>query len=144
MPGHFYIRPPSQINNCLLKGWGFLDPIHIILPQRESIGARFGKIHSNMADLRSSSSRPRSPKPERCSVPHSRLVELLTKGFLPPAYMVPVRAGLATYNGGSKRRASPVPLRGAGMPCSLLIKGTQISNSSVPPRAPGVLQPPTA
>ena len=31
---------------------------------------------------------------------------------------------------------------GAGMPCPLLTKGTRISNSSVPPRAPGVLRPP--
>ena len=68
-----------------------------------------------MADLRSSSSRPHSPKPgdwERCSVPHSRLVELQTKGFLPPAYMVPVRAGLATYNGGAQAESLPCPSMG--------------------------------
>ena len=93
-----------------------------------------------MADLRSSSSRPRSPKPsdwERCFVPHSRLVELQTQGFLPPAYMVPVRAGLATYNGGEQAENFPCPsmgervclvpylLRGLGFPihpflCGLL------------------------
>ena len=98
-----------------------------------------------MAGHRSSYSRPRSPKPgnwERCSVPHSRLVELQTQGFLPLAYMVPVRAGLATYNGEEQAENSQVPLRGAGMPCPLLTKGTRISNSSVPPRAPGVLRPP--
>ena len=68
-----------------------------------------------MADLRISSSRPRSPKPgdwERCSVPHSRLVELQTKGFLPPAYMVPVRAWLATYNGGEQAESFPSPSMG--------------------------------
>ena len=94
---------------------GSLDPIHTILPQRESIRACFGKIHSSMADLRSSSSRPRSPKPgdwERRSVPHSCLVELQTKGFLPPAYMVPVRAGIATYNGGEQAERFPSPSQG--------------------------------
>ena len=68
-----------------------------------------------MADLRSSSSLPRSPKPgdwERCSVPHSRLVKLQTKGSLPPAYMVPVRAGLATYNGGEQAENFPCPSMG--------------------------------
>ena len=138
MPGRFYIRPPSQINKLSIKGMGFLDPIHIILPQREFIRERFGKIHSSMADLRSSSSRPRSPKPgdwERCSVPHSRLVELQTKGFIPPAYMVPVRAGLATYNGGAQAESLPCPsmgervcrvpylLRGLGFPIHLFLDG---------------------
>ena len=124
--------------NCLLKGWGSLDPIHTILPQRESIRARSGKIHSSMADLRNSSSRPGSPKPgdwERCSVPHSHLVELQTKGFLPPAYMVPVRAGLATYNGGEQAESFPCPsmgervclvpylLRGLGFPIHPFLRG---------------------
>ena len=91
-----------------------------------------------MADLRSSSSRPRSPKPgdwERCSVPHSRLVELQTKGFLPPAYMVPVRARLATYNGGEQAENFPCPsmgervclvpylLRGLGFPIHPFLRG---------------------
>ena len=68
-----------------------------------------------MADNRSSSSRPRSPKPgdwERCSVPHSRLVELQTKGFLPLAYMVPIRAGLATYSGEEQAESFPSPSTG--------------------------------
>ena len=68
-----------------------------------------------MADVCSSSSRPRSPKLgdwERCSVSHSRLVKLQTKGFLPPAYMVPVRAGLATYNGGEQAESFPSPSMG--------------------------------
>ena len=81
---------------------------------------------------------PRSPKPgdwERCSVPHSRLVELQTKGFLPPTYMVPVRAGLATYNGGAQAESFPSPsmgervclvpylLRGLGFPIHLFLRG---------------------
>ena len=91
-----------------------------------------------MADLRSSSSRPRSPKIsdwERCSVPHSRLVKLQTKAFLPPAYMVPVRAGLATYNGGEQAENFPYPsmvervclipylLRGPGFPIHPFLRG---------------------
>ena len=68
-----------------------------------------------MADCRSSSSRPSSPQPgdwERCSIPHSDLVMLQTKGFLPPAYMVPVRAGFATYNGGEQAESAPNPSKG--------------------------------
>ena len=91
-----------------------------------------------MADLRSSSSRPRSRNPgdwERCFVPHSRLVELQTKGFLPPAYMVTVRAGLATYNGGEQAESFPSPstgervclvpylLRGLGFPIYTFLRG---------------------
>ena len=91
-----------------------------------------------MADLRSSSSRPRSPKPgdwERCSVPQSRLVEHQTKGFLPLVYMVPVRAGLATYNGGEQAESFPCPsmgerlclfpylLRGLGFPIEPFLRG---------------------
>ena len=37
---------------------------------------------------------------------------LQTKGFLPPAYMVPVRAGLATYNGGAQAESLPNPSKG--------------------------------
>ena len=102
-----------------------------------------------MADHSSSSSHLRSIKPgdwERCSVSHSRLVELQTQGFLPPAYMVPIRAGLATYNGGEQvesfpnpsmgERICPVPylLRGLGFPihpflCGLLeFYGLQLHN----------------
>src|SRR4051812_9976743 len=68
-----------------------------------------------MASRRNSSSRPSSPKPgdwERCSIPHRELVSLQTKGFLPPAYMVPVRAGLATYNGGEQAESAPNPSKG--------------------------------
>ena len=68
-----------------------------------------------MASRRNSSPRPSSPKPgywERCSTPHSELVTLQTKGFLPPAYMVPVRAGLAIYNGGEQAESAPNPSKG--------------------------------
>ena len=68
-----------------------------------------------MAGHRSSSSRSRSTKPgnwKKCSVPHSQLVELQTQGFLPPAYMVPVRAKLATYNGREQAESFPNPSMG--------------------------------
>ena len=68
-----------------------------------------------MAGRRSSSSRPPSPQPgdlERYSVPLSELVALQAKGLLPPAYMVPVRAGLATYNGGEQAESVPNPSKG--------------------------------
>ena len=81
-----------------------------------------GKIHPIMAGHRGSSSRSHSTKPgdwEKCSVPHSRLVELQTQGFLPPAYMVPVRAGLATYNGGEQAEVFPTHPRGSGYTLSL-------------------------
>ena len=68
-----------------------------------------------MDSRRGSSSRPSSPQPgdwERCSVPHSKLVTLQTKGFLPPAFMVPVRAGLATYKGGKQAESIPSPSKG--------------------------------
>ena len=122
--------------NRLLKRRGFSDPDHTILPRRVSIRARPEKIHSNMAGRRSSSSC--SPKPgnwKKCSVPHSQLVELQTQGFLPPAYMVPVRAGLATYNGREQAESFPSPsmgervclvpylLRGLGFPIHPFLRG---------------------
>ena len=68
-----------------------------------------------MASRRSSSSRLSSPRPGdwgRCSVPHSELVVLQSKGLLPPAYMVPVRAGIATYSGGEQAESVPNPSQG--------------------------------
>ena len=68
-----------------------------------------------MAGQRSSSSRPSNPQPgdcKWCSIPHSELATLQTKGFLPPAYMVPVRVGLATYNGGEQAESAPNPSKG--------------------------------
>ena len=80
-----------------------------------------------MDSRRGSSSRPPSPQPgdwERCSVPHSELVVLQTKGFLPPAFMVQVRAGLATYKGGKQAENVPSPSKGERV-CliSYLIRG---------------------
>ena len=68
-----------------------------------------------MVSRRNSSFRPSIPQPgywERCSILHSELVTLQTKGFLPPAYMVPVRAGLAIYNGGEQAKSAPNPSKG--------------------------------
>ena len=60
---------------------------------------------------------------------------LQTKGFLPPAYMVPVRAGLAIYNGGEQAENAPnlskgervcfVPylIRGLGFPIHPFLRG---------------------
>ena len=91
-----------------------------------------------MTGRRSSSSRALSSKPgdwEKCSVPHSRLVELQTHGFLPPAYMVPVQARLATYNGGEQAENFPNPsraericlvpylMRGLGFPIHPFLRG---------------------
>ena len=51
--------------------------------------------------------------------PHSELVTLQIKGFLPPAYMVPVRAGLATYNGAEQAESAPIPPKESGYALSL-------------------------
>ena len=70
-----------------------------------------------------------------CSVPHSRLVKLQTQGFLPPAFMVSVRAGIATYDGGEQAEGSPNSspegriclishlLRGVGFPIHPFLRG---------------------
>src|SRR4051812_46409446 len=91
-----------------------------------------------MASHRGSSSRPSSPIPrdwESCSIPHSELVSLQAKGFLPQAYMVSVRAGLTTYQGGKQAENSPssskgervclVPylIRGLGFPIHPFLRG---------------------
>ena len=91
-----------------------------------------------MDSRRGSSSRAPSPKLGdwgRCSVPHSELVALQTEGYLPPAFMVPVRAGLATYKGGKQAESAPNPskgervcfvpylIRGLGFPIHLFLRG---------------------
>ena len=91
-----------------------------------------------MVGRRSSSARSPCPMPGdwgECSVPHSRLVKLQTQGLLPPAFMVPVRAGVATYNGGEQAERSPNPspeericliphlLRGVGFPIHPFLRG---------------------
>ena len=68
-----------------------------------------------MTSRRSSSPLPSGPKPgdwESCTIPHSELVSLQAKGFLPQAYMVPVRAGLAPNNGGKQAESTPNPSKG--------------------------------
>ena len=71
----------------------------------------------NMASVPSSSSRPHGFEKgnwERCSVPHEQLVKLQTQGFLPPADLVPVRAGLASFTGEVLAENFPNPTRGNG------------------------------
>ena len=97
--------PPSCANEPPIKRDEDLDPNHTILLPRVFIGAPLTKIHSIMDSRRGSSSRAPSP-------PHSKLVTLQTKGFLPPAFMVPVRAGLATYKGGKQAESVPNPSKG--------------------------------
>ena len=68
-----------------------------------------------MDSRRGSSSRALSPQPgdwRRCSVPHSELVTLQVEGYLPLAFMVLVRAGLATYKGGKQAESVPNPSKG--------------------------------
>ena len=87
---------------------------------------------------RGSSSRAPSPLPgdwRRCSVPHNELVKLQAGGYLPPAFMVPVRAGLATYKGGKQAEVTPNPnkgervcfvpylIRGLGFPVHPFLRG---------------------
>ena len=91
-----------------------------------------------MASRCRSSSRPSSPRPGdwgRCSVPHSELVVLQSKGLFPLAYMVPVRAGIAAYSGGEQAEGVPNPsqgervclvpylMRGLGFPIHPFLRG---------------------
>ena len=68
---------------------------------------------------------------------------LQSKGFLPPAYMVPVRAGLAIYNGGEQAESAPNPSKGERV-CLVpyLIRGLGFPIHSFLWGAPGVLWPP--
>jgi hypothetical protein len=68
-----------------------------------------------MASAPSSSTRPHGSKKgdwERCSVSHDQLVKLQTQGFLPPADLVPVRAGLTSFSGEALAENFPNPTRG--------------------------------
>ena len=91
-----------------------------------------------MAGRCNSSARSPCPKPGdwgECSVSHSRLLKLQTQGLLPPAFMVPVQAGVATYNSGEQAERSPKPsleericliphlLRGVGFPIHPFLRG---------------------
>ena len=86
----------------------------------------------------SSSSRPHDPKQgdwEKCSVSHDQLVKLQTQGFLPPADLVPVQAGLDCFNGEIQAEEFPNPsggervcfvpylLRGVGFPIHPFLRG---------------------
>ena len=68
-----------------------------------------------MASVPSSSSHsgPEKGRWERCSVSHSQLAKLQTQGFLPPADLVPVRAGLTSFNGETQAENFPNPSGGS-------------------------------
>ena len=66
---------------------------------------------------------------------HSQLTKLQTQGFLPPADLVPVRAGLASFNGETQAEGFPNPsggervcfvpylIRGIGFPIHPFLRG---------------------
>ena len=119
--GIFYICHPDHVSKSSIKETGILRSKSHYLPQARNHQSA-PKNHPIMAGHRSSSSRSRSVKPGdwvKCTISHGRLVELQTQGFLPPAYMVPVRVGLATYNGGEQAESFPNPSRGSGYALSL-------------------------
>ena len=133
-----HLPPPILRVGRLFEGTGILISKTHSPPSSKHPTERSGENHSSMAGRRSSSARSPRSKPgdwEECSVPHSRLIELRTQGFLPPAFMVPVRAGIATYNGGEQAGRSPNPspeericliphlLRGVGFPIHLFLHG---------------------
>ena len=106
---------PQPCERAAYKRGEDLDPTHTILLPQVLIEEPPTKIHSTMDSRRGSSSRAPSPKLGdwgRCSVPHSELVALQTEGYLPPAFMVPVQAGLATFRGGKKAESVPNPSKG--------------------------------
>ena len=90
-----------------------------------------------MANIPSSSSHSNLERGEweRCFVSHSQLEKLQTQGFLPPADLVPVRAGLASLNGKTQEEDFPnlsageqvcfIPylLRGVGFPIHPFLRG---------------------
>ena len=91
-----------------------------------------------MANAPSSSSRPHGSEKgdwERCSVSHSQLSKLQKQGFLPPADLVPVGAGLTSFNGRVQAENFPNPsreervcfvpflLRGVGFPIHPFLRG---------------------
>ena len=139
-----HLPPPVLQVNRLFEETGILRS----KPHPQASNRVLQKNHSNMAGRRSSSSRSLRSKPgdwEECSLHHNRLIELQTQGFLPPTFMVPVRAGIANYNGGEQAERSPNPSpeeRICLMPH--LLRGRRVSYSSIPSRAPGVLWPPVA
>ena len=116
----FLHLPPSQVNKSSIKGMWILRSNPHRPPTARIHRSTLGKIHSIMAGHRSSCSRPYSMKPgdwEKCIVSHSQLVKLQTQGFLPPAYLVHVRAGLATFDDGEQ--AEVFPTYPGGSECAL-------------------------
>ena len=84
-------------------------------PPSQELSERARKNHPNMASARSSSSCPQGPKQggwENCSISHGQLVKLQTQGFLPPTDLVPIRAGLASFDGGEQVEKFCNPSRG--------------------------------
>ena len=92
----------------------------------------------NMVDAPSSSSRPLGPQKgdwESCSVSRAHLNKLQTQGYLPPADLVSVRAGLTSLNGEALAENFPNPskeervcfisflLRGVGFPIHPFLRG---------------------
>ena len=84
------------------------------------------------------SSRPQVPQlgdSESCSVSHAQLAKLQVQGYLHPLGLVPVRAGLTTYNGEALAEKFPNPnqgervcfvsflLRGMGFPIHPFLRG---------------------
>ena len=120
--------PVRQVNR--LKRRGFSDPNLTLFPRASIQQSAPEKPfqHGRSSQLLCSLSSLQAGGLGRVFSPHSCLIELQTQGFLPPAFMVPVRAGLATYNGGEKAVGSPNPsleericliphlLRGVGFP----------------------------
>ena len=133
-----HLPPPVRQANRLFEETRILRSKPHYPPSSKHPTERSGKNHSNMAGCRNSSARsPRSKLGdwEECSVPHSHLIELQTQGFLPPAFMAPVRAGIATYDRGEQAEGSPNPspeericlishpLRGVGFPIHPFLRG---------------------
>ena len=94
--------------------------------------------HTIMASAPSSSSRPHGPQKgdwESCSVSHAQLTKLQVQGYLPPADLVPVRAGLTSFNDEALAENFPnptegervcfvsFPLRGVGFPIHPFLRG---------------------
>ena len=92
----------------------------------------------NMAGVPSSSSCPHDPQKcdwESCSVSRAHLNELQMQGYLPPADLVSVRAGLTSLNGEALAEIFPNPskeervcfisflLRGVGFPIHPFLRG---------------------
>ena len=113
--GYFYVLPHSRANKLPIREARIQIQITSSSLRKHSSRRIRHQTHSNMDSRRGPSSRAPSPKPgdwRRCSVTHSELVTLQAEGYLPPAFMVLVRAGLATYKGGKQAESIPNPSKG--------------------------------